>query len=270
MKWSIRKNLCSDCLFSPPHPKQKNTYTRVIDVANTSSLIAKLKSRHSEPTPRPQTRTLIIQHEHAENAHHAQRSQQTDALVDAQVDEERPREQDAPARQGRAEEIVAREQRGGVLRVGKRDVDEDALKDHEAGTAVDDDADHARDPGEVGPRGPGEDEEAYGGQEGADECGDEAVFLGAEPVREDVGDEVVVEVGDVGEDAEAAGDEDAGEEDADGAEGEVVVDWIDEREDFEEGVVDSVDEGRVQVYEGDGGVFDGDFYGLDEGGYEHL
>ena len=89
-------------------------------------------------------------------------------------------------------------------------------------------------------------------------------------MRQDVRDEVEVQVGDVDEGADAAGDEDAGEEDADGAEGEVVEDWVDEREDFEEGVVDSVDEGRVDVYEADGRVFNGDFYRLDEGGYDHF
>ena len=91
------------------------------------------------------------------------------------------------------------------------------------------------------------------------------MFLGAEPVRQDVGHEVVVQVGDVGEDAKATGHENTCEKDANGAEGEVVVDGVDEREDFEEGVVDPVDEGRVRVHEGDGGVFDGDFDGFDEG-----
>lgn len=96
------------------------------------------------------------------------------------------------------------------------------------------------------------------------------MFLGAEAVGEDVGHEVVVEVSEVSSDAEGAGDEDAGEEDADGAEGEVVVDGVDEGEDFEEGIVDAVDEGGVGVYEGDGGVFDGDFDGFDESGCEDL
>lgn len=226
-------------------------------------------SSRGELAPRPQVRALVVQREHADDAHDAQPGQEADALVDAQVDEERPREQDAAAGQGRAEEVVAGEERGGVLRVRQGHVDEDALEDHEAGAAVDDDADDAGDPGEVGPRGPGEDEEADGRQEGPDERGHEAVFLRAEPVRHDVGDEVEVEVRDVGQHAEPAGDEDAGEEDADDAEGEVVVDGVDEREDLEEGVVDSVDQGRVQVHEGDGRVFDGDFDGLDEGGDEH-
>ncbi len=185
------------------------------------------RSRRRELTPRPQIRALVVEREHADDTHDAQAGQERDALVDAEVDEERAREQDAAAREGGAEEVVAGEEGGGVLRVRQRDVDEDALQDHEAGTAVDDDADDAGDPGEVGPCGPGEDEEADGGQEGSDEGGYEAVFLRAEPVRHDVGDEVEVQVGDVDCRSDAAGDQDAGEEDADDAEGEVVVDGVD-------------------------------------------
>ena len=96
------------------------------------------------------------------------------------------------------------------------------------------------------------------------------MFLRAQPVRHDVRHQVEVQVGDVDERSEAAGDEDAGEEDADDAEGEVVEDRVYEREDFEERVVDSIDQGGVEVYECDGGVFDGYLQGLDEGGYDHL
>lgn len=43
---------------------------------------------------------------------------------------------------------------------------------------------------------------------------------------------------------------------------------IDDGEGFEKGVVDAVDETGIDVYEGDGGVFDGDFDGFDKGGEE--
>lgn len=44
------------------------------------------------------------------------------------------------------------------------------------------------------------------------------------------------------------------------------VDWREnEREDFEEGVVDTVEEGGIYVDEEDGRVFDRDFNGLDKG-----
>ena len=95
------------------------------------------------------------------------------------------------------------------------------------------------------------------------------MFLGAEAVGHDVRYEVEVEIQAVGEGAEAAGDEDAGEEDADGAEGEAVVDRVDEREDLEEGVVDAVDEGGVEVHKRDGWVLDRDLNGFDKGGYDH-
>ncbi len=94
------------------------------------------------------------------------------------------------------------------------------------------------------------------------------MFLGAEPVGHDIGDEVVIQVRDVGARADGAGDEDAREQDADGAEGEVVVDRIDEREDLEEGIIDAVDERRVQVHEGYSGVLDRDLDGFDERGYD--
>ena len=83
-------------------------------------------------------------------------------------------------------------------------------------------------------------------------------------MREDVRHQVEVEVSDVGGHADAAGDEDAQEGDADLAEGEAIHDRVDEGEDFEEGVVDAVDEAGVEVHERDGGVLDGDFDGLDE------
>ncbi len=92
------------------------------------------------------------------------------------------------------------------------------------------------------------------------------MFLCAEPVGHDVGNEVVVEICDVRERADSARDEDAGEQDADGAEGEVVVDGVDEREDLEERIVDAVDKRRVQVHEGDSGVLDRDLDGFDERG----
>ena len=95
-------------------------------------------------------------------------------------------------------------------------------------------------------------------------------------MAQDVRDEVPAEVGGVDSDADEAGDEDAGEDDANDAEGEAVHGWVDEGEDFEEGVVDAVDDGCVEVHEGDGWVFDCDFDGFDErvedygGGFQAL
>ena len=196
--------------------------------------------------------------------------------MDPDVQKQRPREEDTPAREGGAEEIVPGEEGSGVLWVGEGHVDEDALHDDEDGGAVDGDADGRCDPMDSRIRGPREEEETDWGTEGREEGGDETVFLGAETAFHDVRDEIPVQVGAVGEDADDAGDEDAGEDDADDAEGEVVVARVDEGEDFEEGVVDPVHESRVHVYEGDGGVFDGYFEGFDEcvngyaGGFEAL
>ena len=162
------------------------------------------------------------------------------------------------------------------MRVGEGHVDEDALHDYEDAGTVDGDADGRCDPMDSRVCGPREEEETDRGPKRGEESGDETMFLGSEAALHDVRDEIPVEVGAVAEDADDAGDEDAGEDDADDAEGEVVVARVDEGEDFEEGVVDPVDEGRVHVYEGDGGVFDGYFHGFDErvdgygGGFETL
>lgn len=151
------------------------------------------------------------------------------------------------------------------MRIAHGHVDEDALEDDKGAAGVDGDADDGDDPmdGRVGR--PGEDEEADDGAEDADQSGHEAVFLRAHAVGEDVRDEVEVEVGDVGGDAEDAGDEDAEEDDARLADAEAVHGAVDEGEDFEEGVVDCVDDGGVDVDKGDGRVFDGDFEGFDQG-----
>lgn len=102
------------------------------------------------------------------------------------------------------------------------------------------------------------------------------MFLGSHAVGLDVGDEVEVQVGDVCGDSEETSDEDAEEYDSCLSDVETVHGPVDEGEDFEEGVVDCVDDGGVDVYEGDGGVFDCDFEGFyqcvqgDGGGFEVL
>ena len=50
----------------------------------------------------------------------------------------------------------------------------------------------------------------------------------------------------------------------------MVEDRVDEREGFEEGVVDPIDEGGVKVYESDGRVFDGYLQRFDDGGYDRF
>ena len=227
-------------------------------------------SRHGELAPRPQTRAFPIQREHTDDTHDAQSGQCGDALVDAQVEEERPREQNAAARHGGTEEIVAREERGRVLWVRQRHVNEYALEYHEDGNGEHDYTDDAGDPRDIRSCGPSEDEQAGRREEGCDERGHETVFLRAKPVRHDIGHEVEVQICDVRQRSDPTGDEDASEDDADGAEGEVVEDRVDEREGFEEGVVDPIDEGGVKVYKSDGRVFDGYLQRFDDGGYDRF
>lgn len=117
---------------------------------------------------------------------------------------------------------------------------------------------------DTGVRRPREQEEADDGAEDAGEGRHETMFRRAEAAGQDIRDEVEVEVEDVGEDADETGDEDAEEDDAGLAEVEAVHGPVDEREDLEEGIVGGVDDGGVDVDEGDGGVFDGDLEGLDQ------
>lgn len=174
-------------------------------------------------------------------------------------------EEDAAAGECAPEEVVGGEEAGGVHGVAEGDVDEDALHDDEDGGAVDGDADGGDDPADGLAGGPGEEEEADGGTEGGDEGRDEAVLLGAHAVLHQARVGIVVEVADVDADADEAGDEDAEEDEADLAEVEAVVDRVDEGEDLEEGVVDAVDDGGVDLDEHDGRVLEGDLEGLDEG-----
>lgn len=62
--------------------------------------------------------------------------------------------QDGRTRRRAAQEVVAGEQTGRVLRIRHRHVREDALHDDEDAGAVEHDADRGRDPCDVGPCGP--------------------------------------------------------------------------------------------------------------------
>lgn len=82
---------------------------------------------------------------------------------------------------------------------------------------------------------------------------------------DDAGVHPEIDVGCVDGYAQETGDQDAEEDEADLAQVHVVVDWVDEGEDFEEGVVNAVDDCGVDLDEEDGRVFDCDLEGLDEG-----
>jgi hypothetical protein len=86
-------------------------------------------SARSELTPSPQLRPKNPERYHTNYPQSAQACQHRDALPDPEVDKKRPGVQDTAARHSAAHEIVAGEQRGGVLWIGQRDVDEYALED---------------------------------------------------------------------------------------------------------------------------------------------
>ena len=73
--------------------------------------------------------------------------------------------------------------------------------------------------------------------------------MGSEAVFENVGDEYGVQVVEVDGHGEDAADDYAGENDAGFTDVEAVEGAVDQGEDFEEGVVYSVDEGGVDVCE---------------------
>lgn len=86
---------------------------------------------NSKFTPRPQLRPIEIKIIHTNPTQHTQTSQQTHALANPKVNIHTAREHDGAESEERAHEIVAGEEGGGVLRVGKRDIGEYCLEDYE-------------------------------------------------------------------------------------------------------------------------------------------
>ena len=229
----------------------------------------KPSSRSRELGSRPQFRSCEVEREHANDAQRAQPRQQACPLSHSQIDEQWARKEDAPACQRRSEEVVAGEQGGCVLWVRERDVDEDALHDDEDGGGVDGDTNDWGDPVDIRVRRPGKDEEADRRPKGADESRLEPVFLRSEAVFQNIGDKVEVKVGEVRGDTGATGYQDTQEDDTDCAEREAIHHRVDQRKNFEEGVIDAIDEAGIHVHEGDGWVFDCDLDRLDQRVYNH-
>lgn len=192
------------------HSSEEPQHTRSPTLPLPPSLRSSLSRK---PRLCPQSLTKEEQDKDAEDHKRRQRGQQTDAGPDAQIHEQRSGVQDAAGGDAAPQEIVAREQAGGVGGVRQRQVHEHALEHDEEADGEEGDADAGDDPVDACFGRPGEDEEADGDQEGGEEGGDEAAFGGAEAVGSDAGFEDPVEVGVVDGD----GDEDAG---GDGEEGE--------------------------------------------------
>lgn len=79
----------------------------------------------------------------------------------------------------------------------------------------------------------------------------------------DVGNEIEMQVAAVNDHTNETSDEDTSEDDADHADAEAIECAVGERENFKEGIVDSVHESCVEIDKGDGGVLDGDLDGFD-------
>ena len=117
--------------------------------------------------------------------------------MNTQVDEERPGEDDAGGCEAGAPDAVAGEKGRCVLRVREGNIDEKGLHGKEMADGEDADAHKGDRPVDVGVSGPGEGEEANGEEEGADDGGDETVFLFAQAVLDVVRDHVEVDIGKV-------------------------------------------------------------------------
>lgn len=190
--------------------------------------------RESKLAQSAQPGTIKVQQPNTNNTNHAQTTQQTRTLGHAQVTIQRMREQHTTTGQSASKEVVCSKQRSGILRVTKRDIDKDGLHDDKHRGAVHSNTDGGHDPVNGGSGSPCEEEQTDRGTKGCGQSGQETVFLDGEAEAGDAWVNKEVEVGSVGDDADEAGDEDAEEDEADFAEGHVVVDGVDEGEDLED------------------------------------
>lgn len=174
------------------------------------------------------------------------------------------REENTATSKSASEEVVCSEQAGGVHGVAEGNVDEDALHDYKDCGAIDCDTDGRDNPVDGGAGGPGEEEEADGWTKCCWESRNEAALLGAEAVLDETGVGVVVEVANIDTDTNHAGDEHAEEDKTDLSEVHAVVNGVHQREHLEEGVVDTVDDGSVDLNEEDSRILECDLEGLDE------
>jgi len=117
----------------------------------------------------------------------------------------------------------------------------------------------------IGSSSPSEKEETDCWAETSEKCWHETRLLCSETVLEDIGDEEEVEVGHVDSDADEAGDENTSEDYTDHTERETIHGWIDQGEDLKERVIDTINDGSVNVYESDGWILDSNFDWLDDG-----
>ena len=84
-----------------------------------------------EPAPSPQLIPIFPEYENAGNTRRRQRSEQAGTRTDANANIHLRAEQDRSECQRRSSEVIAREQRGSILRIDERQVDEDALHEDE-------------------------------------------------------------------------------------------------------------------------------------------
>lgn len=104
-------------------------------------------------------------------------SDESDALVNAEIEIHLPRELNEASCERRPDEVIGGEQRRDVLGIRQWDVGYNALEDTEACSGEDGDPGRGRYPVDICTGCPCEEEEAYWGTECADQAGEKPLFL---------------------------------------------------------------------------------------------
>lgn len=190
----------------------------------------------TEPAPRPQNMSKIVQHPHPNHTHSTQRPHQRHPVCHAQTLVHGVRPQHAAERNHGFGKPVPAEQRGRELRVPERDVYEDALQDQDGAARDESHADGGDHEVDRRSRRPCEYEEADGDEEGGYQGWEQAV-LGRQGLA---GTETLVDyevnIESVGDSGDRDGDDDCEEHEPYLARVHAVDFAIDEWEEFEERV----------------------------------
>lgn len=136
------------------------------------------------------------------NARHTQTSKQRNALVDTQIDEQRPRKDDTLTGYRRSPDPVPCKERSRVLRVREGNVDGDALQGEEVAHGENAQPRERHGPVDFRVCGPREHEQANREQKRPEDGRHERVFLLTEPVLQIARHHVEVQVGEVDEQAD--------------------------------------------------------------------
>ena len=196
--------------------------------------------------------TVVIQPNDPGDTSDRQASQQSNTSTHAKIDEQRSRKQDSSSRESGSGKVVSCKQTCGVLRIRQRNVDEQALQHQEDANRVDRNTDRGCNPRNairLVPR-PREDEEPDGCKGRGVDGRNESLFWGWEPVLDDLWVRDPIQVGPVGWDGDEDGHQDAQEHQSQLSQIKAVAGFaVDDGEDFEEAVVDPINQSDIHARE---------------------